>query len=512
MTEVQGSLPTLVMDEARQAVGEAGGPMARLRRKSYDMLAVLARNAPDCVSKDLLAESVWPGLAATDDSIAQCIRDIRRALGDRRRRLVQTVPGRGYRLLAHALGPGWEAPSDTRPVLAVTAFEALTETTRWRHFARGLTADLIADLTRSGACSVLSPTLIHTPDRLGAVPASDYGRLGARWVIAGTVQCDEQSDPFELRVAVSMVEAADGTVVWSRRWDEPVERFFWVQDRIVSGIVSGLANLWSGRLAALAERGARHLPTTSLGAYEHFQRGVVAAGRFTPEGLAEGVTCFEAALALDPGYGDAWSTLATIYGLLSASASGAELDALVEARLDASRRSFAHRPRRSWAFLSGAWVAARDGDAESARALIREAVVDAPNDADLLCAAACYAALNTELYDEAEAWGTQALALNVRAPDWYHFPIGYARFFRGDPAGALASLRRGPQTYAELLAYRAACEIQLGRGADAAATARQLTALHPGFSTAAYIASEAFLPETKVARIVSAFHAAGLPR
>ena len=63
-------------------------------------------------------------------------------------------------------------------------------------------------------------------------------------------------------------------------------------------------------------------------------------------------------------------------------------------------------------------MAAWEGDAESARALIREAVAQAPNDADLLGAAAGYAALNTEAYDEAEAWGMRALELSLRAPDW----------------------------------------------------------------------------------------------
>ena len=320
--------------------------MVRLRAKSFDMLGVLARNAPDCVTKDLLAESVWAGHAVTDDSIAQCIRDIRRALGDGQRRLVQTVPGRGYRLLARTLAPGRTAePRPDRPVLAVLPFEALSEAPRWRHFARGLTADVTSDLTRSRAWSVLSPTLINPLDRPGRDLAADYGRLGARWAIAGTIQCDEGTEPPELRVSVSMLEAADGAVVWSRRWEEPVERFFWVQDRIVSGIVGELTSLWSGRLAALVERGARGLPTTSLGAYEHFQCGVIAASHFTPEGLVEAVRCFEAALALDPGYGDAWATLAIVYGILSTSASGEELDALVAARLDAARRSFAHRPR-----------------------------------------------------------------------------------------------------------------------------------------------------------------------
>ena len=503
-------MPILMLDPVRRAAGLAGEAPQSLRAKSFAALDMLARHAPDVVSKDLLADGVWCGRAASDDSIAQVIHDIRRALHDTDRSVIQTVPGVGYRLFARTLDAVVDAPSSTPPALAVLPFEALTEDARWHRFARGLTVDVASDLTRSSACSVLSPTLLAPRDGSVEAKAIDYGRLGARWVVTGTLQCDEAADPPLLKVVVTMLEADAGAVVWSRRWEEPTTRFFQLQDRIVAGIVNEIASLWSGRLAVLTERGARDLPTASLGAYEHFQCGVIAAGLFTPEGFTQSVRHFEAALALDPEYGDAWSTLAIVYGIMSAAATGDELSALAEARLDAARRAFAHRPRGAWAHLSGAWVAAWEGDEATAGTLIREAVSLAPHDADLHGAASGYAALVTDLYDEAEEWGARALELNALAPDWYHFPIGYARFFRGNPAGALAALRQGPQTYAELLAFRAACEAELDRPADAASTVRHLTELYPDFSSAAYVASEPF-SAAKAKRLLAAFARAGLP-
>ncbi|BAV50867.1 (Myosin heavy-chain) kinase., Histone acetyltransferase [Mesorhizobium loti] len=44
-------------------------------------------------------KAVWNGLAVTDDSLVQCIHEIRAALNDRRQVVVQTVPRRGYRLV-----------------------------------------------------------------------------------------------------------------------------------------------------------------------------------------------------------------------------------------------------------------------------------------------------------------------------------------------------------------------------------------------------------------------------
>ncbi len=41
---------------------------------------------------------VWPGVAVTDDSLVQCIHEIRCALGDEKHAVLKTVPKRGYRL------------------------------------------------------------------------------------------------------------------------------------------------------------------------------------------------------------------------------------------------------------------------------------------------------------------------------------------------------------------------------------------------------------------------------
>ena len=46
--------------------------------------------------------AVWPGIAVTDDSLVQCIGEIRRAIGDEAHAVVRTVPRRGYRLVPAA--------------------------------------------------------------------------------------------------------------------------------------------------------------------------------------------------------------------------------------------------------------------------------------------------------------------------------------------------------------------------------------------------------------------------
>ncbi len=73
-----------------------GDDELKLRPKSFDVLKYLTENQGRLVSKDEIIEAVWQETAVTDDSLVQCLKDIRRALGDDRQTIIKTVPRRGY--------------------------------------------------------------------------------------------------------------------------------------------------------------------------------------------------------------------------------------------------------------------------------------------------------------------------------------------------------------------------------------------------------------------------------
>jgi len=68
----------------------------KLRPKSYEVLQYLAENPGRLVAKDELISAVWRGTAVTDDSLVQCLKDVRRALRDDTQSIIKTVPRRGY--------------------------------------------------------------------------------------------------------------------------------------------------------------------------------------------------------------------------------------------------------------------------------------------------------------------------------------------------------------------------------------------------------------------------------
>ena len=80
---------------------EHGQPV-ELSSRYFDALALLASEAGTLVSKDRFMDEVWRGIPVTDEALTQCIKSLRRALGDdaARPRFIETVPKHGYRFIA----------------------------------------------------------------------------------------------------------------------------------------------------------------------------------------------------------------------------------------------------------------------------------------------------------------------------------------------------------------------------------------------------------------------------
>jgi len=68
----------------------------KLRPKSFEVLKFLVENNGRLITKDELIQAVWVETAVTDDSLVQCLKDIRHALGDEAQQIIKTVPRRGY--------------------------------------------------------------------------------------------------------------------------------------------------------------------------------------------------------------------------------------------------------------------------------------------------------------------------------------------------------------------------------------------------------------------------------
>ena len=102
--ELQGFLFDLEHEELRAACGTR----VALRAQVFAVLRCLAHRPGALVTKDELMHAVWPHVVVTEDSLVQCIGELRRALHDKTHRIVVTEPRRGYRLL-----PSQALPADS---------------------------------------------------------------------------------------------------------------------------------------------------------------------------------------------------------------------------------------------------------------------------------------------------------------------------------------------------------------------------------------------------------------
>ena len=105
------------LELARGALLGPDGTALPLRPKSFALLRLLLEQAGRLLDRDTIMAAVWPDVVVGDESITQCVRDIRKALGDEAQQLLQSVPRRGYLLAAEVTALAPAAPAAALPRL-----------------------------------------------------------------------------------------------------------------------------------------------------------------------------------------------------------------------------------------------------------------------------------------------------------------------------------------------------------------------------------------------------------
>jgi TolB-like protein/DNA-binding winged helix-turn-helix (wHTH) protein len=262
----------------------AGNEEISLRPKTFEFLRYLAGNPGRLVSKDELLAAVWPNVVVTEDSLFQCVAELRRALADEH--LIKTVARRGYRfdvavepcgpqpadpsslsvtrgepptagkpagrraimlatigafgILAAALGATWWLGSRDHPSLPpsimVLPFHNLGGDPEQDYVAAGITADLTTDLSRlPGAIVIAHATALTLKGR--TVDARQVGRdFNVRYLLEGSVHRSGN----EIRVNVQLIDAGSGAHLWAERFEREREQVVAWQNEILGRIANTL--------------------------------------------------------------------------------------------------------------------------------------------------------------------------------------------------------------------------------------------------------------------------------
>lgn len=254
------------LDVARAELSGPGGRVP-LRPQSFQVLLLLIRHAGRLVTKQELYSAIWADRAVTDDSLTQCLIDIRKALGDRERKIIRTVPRRGYMFVGDvAAGPAVEAPGPRKHSLATSAgalFVVLMTALLWRLYTTPNEPDVMEDsiavmpfvdlgayevdqYVGDGLAENILISLGQYPGLRVIARTSTFARwaraadirqiretLKVEYVLEGSVRRDGQ----EFRVVANLVESSRGTQLWSETYTVGQQELATIQG-VVSGAVA----------------------------------------------------------------------------------------------------------------------------------------------------------------------------------------------------------------------------------------------------------------------------------
>src|SRR3954447_16563910 len=89
-----------IVDVSQGCLRTADNHEIALRPKSFEVLRYLAESGGRLVTKEEMLQAIWPRVVVGDESLAQCVSEVRHALADAGQEIIRTVPRRGYRFMA----------------------------------------------------------------------------------------------------------------------------------------------------------------------------------------------------------------------------------------------------------------------------------------------------------------------------------------------------------------------------------------------------------------------------
>jgi TolB-like protein/Tfp pilus assembly protein PilF len=249
-----------------------------------EVLVCLADHAGDTVPKEQLVQTVWPDTFVSDDGLKRCISELRRVFEDdvREPRTIQTIPKRGYRLLAPvepvdgsrnssavsvqemagrpaaskrawwtgavaiaasvmisallvALRGSRSAGASGVPAihsLAVLPLQNLSADPTQEYFSDGMTDALITDLAQIGSVKVISRTSSMQYKQAEKSLPEIARELDVDGIVEGTVQRSGE----RVRITAQLIQGPLDRLLWAKTYDGDVHDTFALEHDITEDI------------------------------------------------------------------------------------------------------------------------------------------------------------------------------------------------------------------------------------------------------------------------------------
>ncbi len=190
--------------------------------------------------------------------------------------------------------------------IAVLPFDNLSADPENQYFSDGLAEEIINALTQVRGLKVTARTSAFAFRGEKQDIRKIAETLNVRTILEGSVRRSGN----RIRVTAKLINSADGYHLWSERYDAELADVFAVQDEISASIAAALKVKLGG-----PEERPKHTPKVE--AFEALLKGRHYLMEGTPEGMAKSKEWFERAIAIDPEYALAHSSLAGYYWSLA---------------------------------------------------------------------------------------------------------------------------------------------------------------------------------------------------
>lgn len=285
----------------------------------FDLLKYLAENPGKVIAHDELLSSVWKGRIVSETTVATCIKNARKALGDSgsEQKYIKTVRGRGFRFSPPHLAPEKPAvvsavsfenfanDSVTEPVItgpptiAVLPLYPFGNDPSHVLYGDAIAQEIIVDLSRLHWLRVIARgSSFQYRDPSIDLNAAGI-RLGARYFLSGTLEFFADLAV----VSVEFVHAPDARILWADRFECQMDDLLQLRQSICSRIVAEI----EARVERAEGELAANIETENLDAWSAYHRGLRHMYRFNKEDNELARQMFERAVSLDGQFARAYA-------------------------------------------------------------------------------------------------------------------------------------------------------------------------------------------------------------
>ena len=250
------------------------------------------------------------------------------------------------------------------------------------YFADGIADEIRGKLTSLPGVEVIARSSSVPYKKTAKTPKQIAQELGVPYLLTATVRWQKTGNTSRVQVSPELVEVRESGAPASR-WQQPFDAALTDVFQVQSDIASRVAQALGVALGAGEEKRLLEKPTQNLAAYDAFLKGEANGRASDPPSQRKALGFYEQAVALDPGFVEAWAQLSQASSLLYLN-SGPTPELAARAR-QAAEKAVALAPERPDGYRAlGAYQHHVVGDNGRALEQYAKGQSVAPANADLL--------------------------------------------------------------------------------------------------------------------------------